>query len=756
MTQSTTARDFSRKRFLQGTGGLVLGLSVTGAASASNNPSAVSPLHLGSVPGPPDPAQIDSWLQVNPDNTVTLFHGWTEMGQGSPTAVLQIAAEELGLSFDQMRAAQLDTNVSVQAFAAASSSTRTAILPTSMRGAAAAARTVLVGMAAAQLGVPASALSVANGVVSGGGKSIKYSDLIAGKTFNATIAAVNPTLTDPSLFRLIGKRVARIDIPSIATGAATYTQSVRVPGMLHGRVVRPRGQAAQIAGATLLSVDKQSIAHIPDVQIVQKSNFLGVVAPLEYNAIQAAAQLKVTWSEAPTLTGDGNLDRALRDPANLQRSSTAVSTGDVGAALASASNVVSASYFWPYQLHGALGPNCSIADVGPQSGTVLCMAQGPYSTRQAIATALGLPATSVRVEVFRGSGNYGHNTYDDVSISAALLSQALGKPVRVQFMRWDEHGWDQFGPAQSTDVRAGIDTSGNLVAFDYTAFNHGWTQVVESSAQLAGIPLPAVAPAAMIDTVSSGSFYKIPNRRVTSNSVNGYGPFMKGTYLRAPGAPQALFAAEQTIDALAHAANMDPIAFRIQNIDAADVNGNGRWTAVLDAVSSASNWKPKVAASSLATGNTVKGRGVAIGGFANAMPAIVADITVNKKTGKITVDHLYAAQDAGTTVNPASVENQIEGCLVQGTSRALLEQVSFNRVRQTSLDWVTYPIIRFKEAPAVTTVVVQRLDQPAAGSGEPTTAAVAAAIANAFFDATGVRLYRAPMTPAYVRSALAA
>jgi CO/xanthine dehydrogenase Mo-binding subunit len=733
----------------------VIGLTAAGTARASNNPTAASPAHLGGLPGPPDPAQIDSWLQVNSDNTVTLFHGWTEMGQGSPTAILQIAAEELGMSFDQVKAAQLDTNVSVQAFSAASSSTRTAILPTSMRGAAAAARTVLVGMAAAQLGVPVSVLSVEGGVVSGGGKSVKYADLIAGKTFNTTITAVNPALTAPSAFRLIGKRVARIDIPSIATGTATYIQNVRIPGMLHGRVVRPRGQAAQLAGATLLSFDKQSIARIPDVQIVQKGNFLGVVAPLEYNAIQAAAQLKATWSEAPTLTGDGNLESTLRDPAQLQRSATVVDVGDVGAGLASAAHVITSSYFWPYQLHGALGPNCSIADVGSQSATVLCMAQGPYNTRQAIATALGLPPTSVRVEVFRGSGNYGHNTYDDVSISAALLSQAVGKPVRVQFMRWDEHGWDQFGPAQATDVRAGIDTNGKIVAFDYAAFNHGWTQVVESSAQLAGIPLPPVAPAAMIDTVSSGSFYKIPNRRVVSNSVNGYGPFFKGTYLRAPGAPQALFAAEQTIDALAHAANLDPIAFRVQNIDAADVNGTARWIAVLDAVSRASSWKPKVAASSLSTGTTVTGRGVAIGGFANAMPAIVADITVNKKTGKITVDHLYAAQDAGTTVNPASVENQIEGCLVQGTSRALIEQVSFTRVRQTSLDWVTYPVLRFKEAPAVTTVVVQRLDEPAAGSGEPTTAAVAAAIANAFFDATGVRLLRAPMSPAYVRRALA-
>jgi CO/xanthine dehydrogenase Mo-binding subunit len=472
-------------------------------------------------------------------------------------------------------------------------------------------------------------------------------------------------------------------------------------------------------------------------------------------AIQAAAQLKVTWSETPTLTGDGNLATALRDPANRQRTTVAVNVGDVDAGLAGATKVVSASYFWPYQLHGAIGPNCAVADVGPQGATVLATVQGPYSSRQAIAGALGLPATSVRVEVFRGSGNYGHNTYDDVSIAAALLSQAVGKPVRVQFMRWDEHGWDQLGPAQATDVRAGIDATGKLVAYDYTAYNHGWTQVVESSAQLAGTPLPAVAPAGMIDTTNAGSFYVIANRRVTGSSVDGYRTFMKGTYLRAPGTPQAVFASEQTIDALAQAADLDPIAFRLRNIDPSQGNGS-RWITVLNTVAQAAGWKPKVSASQLGKGKVVTGRGVAIGSFANALPAVVADVSVDTETGKITVRHLYAAQDAGAAVNPASVQNQMEGCLVQATSRTLQEQVRFTRVRQTNLDWVGYPTIRFKDAPAVTTVVVQRLDLPAAGSGEPTTAPVSAAIANAFFDATGVRLYRAPLAPDYVRKALAA
>jgi len=753
-------REFSRKSFLRGGGSLVIGLSVGGlaaqAADATNNPTAIAVSHTGALPGPPDATQVDSWLQVNSDNTVTLFAGWTELGQGTPTAVRMIAAEELGLSMDQVTQVQVDTNVSLSAFTVGSTSTSTAMGATSMRGAAAAARQLLLNMASAQLGVPAASLSVSNGVVSGGGKTVKYSDLAAGKLFNSTIAAAKASLTPASSYKLIGTRVPRIDIPNIVTGRTTYIQNVRIPGMLHGRVVRPRGQAALGQGATVLSIDKSSVSHIPGVQVVQKGSFVGVVAPHEWDAIQAAAQLKVTWDSTPKLPGSGNLNGALRNPANLQSASVPVNTGDVGAAFAGAAKTVTASYFTAYQMHGALGPNCSVAEVTPNGTTLFCASQGPYlQTRPAVAAALGVPATTVRVEVFPGSGTYGHSTYDDVSISAALMSQLVGKPVRVQFMRWDEHGWDQFGPAQATDVRAGIDAAGNIVAYDYTAYNHGWTQVVESAAELAGTPLPA-APGGQVDTTASGSFYKNVNRRVTSKVVNGYAGFLKGIWLRAPGAPQATFASEQTIDALAHAANMDPIAFRLQNIDATQTSGVGRWAAVIEAVAKAASWKPAVAASNLKSGNVVTGRGVALGGFASSFPGVIADVTVNKKSGVITVDHLYAAQDAGTTVNPASVENQMVGCLVHGTSRALLEEVVFSRARQTSLDWVSYPTLRFKDSPKVTTVVVQRLDLPSSGSGEPTTAAVPAAIANAFFDATGVRLYRMPMTPAYVRAALKA
>ncbi len=759
-SRALTERELSRTSFLRRSGAVMAGISLTGltarVARGADNPDAASSLHAGAVPGPPDPTQIDSWLQINSDNSATLFHGWTELGQGTPTAVRMIAAEELGLSMDQVTAVKVDTDVSISSLTVGSRSTPTAFGASSMRGAAAAARTLLVKAAASQLGIPAASLSVSNGVVSGGGKSITYGRLMGGKLFNSTIAAVSPAFTAPAAYRLIGKPIPRIDIPSIVTGQTTYIQNVRVPGMLHGRVVRPRGQAALTQGAPIVSVDKSSIAHIPNVQVVQVGNFLGVVAPFEWDAIKAAAGLKVQWA-TPTikLPGNGNLNAALRNPANLQATIVPVDTGNVAAALASAAKTVSMSYFSAYQGHGALGPNCSVAEIGPNGGTVLCASQGPYVlTRASVARALNLPQNAIRIEVFPGSGTYGHSTYDDVSISAALLSQAVGKPVRVQFMRWDEHGWDNFGPAQSTDVRAGIDGSGNLVAFDYTAYNHGWTQTVESGAELAGVPLPP-PPAGQVDLVASGSFYDNPNRRVISKVVNGYNGFLKGIWLRAPGAPEAVFATEQTIDALAHAANMDPIAFRLQNIDPTKVNGVARWITVLEEVSKAANWQPKVSASSLSSGSTVKGRGVAMGGFAGSFPAVIADITINKKTGKITVDHLYAAQDAGTTVNPASVENQMCGCLVHGTSRSLLEQVAFTKSRVSSLDWISYQTLRFKDSPKVTVVVVQRLDQPPSGSGEPTTAAVPAAIANAFYDATGVRLLQYPMTTGYVRAALA-
>ena len=389
---------------------------------------------------------------------------------------------------------------------------------------------------------------------------MKYADLMAGKLFQSTIAAQSATLTDPSKFKLIGTRVPRIDIPRLVTGTATYIHNVRVPGMLHGRVVRPFGQGAVDQGAKLLSVDQSSIKHIDGAQVVVVGNFVGVVAPKEWAAIQAASQLKVKWDEAPTLSGHGNLASALKNPANQAGDGIAAQSGDIGAGLAGATKVLSQSYFTAYQAHVPVGPNCAVADVRGSQATVLCMAQGPYTTRAAIAGALKLPATAVRVQVYPASSSYGHGTYDDASISAALMSQAIGKPVRVQFMRWDDHGWDQYGPAQVTDIRAGIDANGKIVGYDYASWQHGWTQVVESATQLAGVTaIPAVAPTGNADTTSAGVVLRDPEP-----------PRHEQAGRRLQGLPQGHLAAGSRSAAVAVRVRADDRRARVRGQDGSD------------------------------------------------------------------------------------------------------------------------------------------------------------------------------------------
>ena len=621
-----------------------------------------------------------------------------------------------------------------------------------IRAASAYAAQALLGLAAARLGVPAGMLSVANGVVSGGGNSVTYGDLLGEKLFNVTM----PTTTlqqgvgaakAASAYSIVGTRVPRIDIPDKVTGTWTYMQNVRVPGMLHGRIVRPRGQGAYGTGAKPLSVDGASIKHIPDVQIVRRGDFLGVVAPKEFDAIQAAAQLKVTWQESASLPGDGNLFGAMLTQPTTD--GVKANTGNVATGFAQAAKVVQATYRVDYQMHGSIGPTCAVATVASNSATVMCSAQDLYELRPMLAQVLDLTEPQVRVQFYDSSGCFGHNTQYDSAQAAAIMAQEVGKPVRVQFMRWDEHGWDQYGPAELLNVRGGIDAAGNILAYDYVSYQPPNVDL-ETSQELAGTPIDTLGPAGA-DANNSAGMYAIPSRRVTGKSLPVLDGYLKTAPLRAPGAPQAAYASEQLIDELAHAAGMDPVAFRLQNIS------NPRWQAVIGAVAQAAAWQPRSAASNLSSADVVSGRGIGLGtAGGGTMAAVIADITVNKKTGKIAVSHVYTAQDAGLGVNPALIENQMMGAAVQGTSRALLEQVSFSKKRVTSIDWATYSILRFKDSPDVTPVVVQRTDQPATGSGEPPTVGAPAAIANAFFDATGVRIRQMPMTPARVRAVLKA
>ena len=591
--------------------------------------------------------------------------------------------------------------------------------------------------------------------------------VLAGKLFNVTMPSttLNPGVApakSPSQYQLVGTRVPRWDIPAKVTGTFTYMHNVRVPGMLHGRVVRPRGQSAYRAGAPIVSVDATSISHIPNVQVVRKGDFLGVVAPHEFDAIQAAAQLKVKWQDTPTLPGSGNIWGQMRaqDGAGLTTNSVRAATGDVGAGLASSAQTIAATFKTSYQTHGPIGPNCAIADVRPGAATILCSTQDIYVTQSQLAYLLGMTPDQISVQYWDGSSTFGASCYQDVTDAAALMSQVVGKPVRVQFMRWDEHGWDTYGPAVVADIRAGIDAKGNIVAYDSIAFGHPQVPYVgtgggEMSAELAGVPPLGTIGTGNVGT-DAGSRYNIPNYRVIGKSVPSTKGYLMTSYLRRPNGPQNMFMSEQVIDELAHLANMDPIAFRLQNLasalNATTTQTGARTVTVLNTLATMANWTPRVAASQVGTGDVLTGRGVAITG----QQGLIAEVSVNKKTGKMTVTHIYVAQDPGLIVNPASVENQLVGNMIMGTSRAVAEGVVFSKSHVTSTDWVSYPILRFKDAPKVSTALVNRPDFPPSGVGEATHEGVPAAIANAFFDATGVRIREYPMTPARVRATLAA
>ena len=648
-----------------------------------------------------------------------------------------------------------------------------------VRAAAAWAGQTLLGLASTQLGVPVSQLSVSKGVVSGGGKTVTYGQLLGGKLFNVQMpASYNMTASTTrttsstsrrrrtgqspaksvSKYKLVGTSPPRIDIPDDLAGTTTYVQNVRVPGMLHGRIVRPRGQAVYGFGAPIVSVDESSIKHIPNVKVVRKGDFLGVVAPHEFDAIQAAALLKVKWADPPAvLPGNGNEFKGMRALDSAGKSvQTATVAGNVDAALASAAHVVSQSYGWPTTNHTPIGPQCTLADVTPQGARILTWTQDVYKTRAAVAPVIGMPENRVRVTHYPGGGTYGYCQYVDVAQSAALMSQIVGAPVRVQLMRWDEIGWDQTPPGALFDIRAGVDAKGNIVGFDQTQFYPQYKgEQVQTTAELAGIQ--SLIPSTTAGSRGFPTHYNLPNSRYLLKSLPLKGNWIKVDWMRHGSTPHGNFAIEQAMDELAHAAGMDPAAFRAQNVFPGGAKDS--LLAVLDAVTRVANWQPKVMASQLSDANVVTGRGLAWNGSnaAGSMKtAAIADISVNKKTGKVTVSHVYQAFSSGLAVYPGGIENQMVGGIIQILSRFLVEQLHYNRKQVTSLDFVSYPLLRFKDAPKITPIVIQRLDQQPVGVGEPVTGVAPAAVANAFFDATGVRLRTAPFTPARVRATLKA
>lgn len=743
--------DRLRRRLLQSGGVLLAGLSLGGCAGGIRDtakPRTALPERRDRTAGPPDAAEVDSWLAIHADNTATLYIGFAELGQGATTALLQVAAEELDLSMAQITAAPLDTHVSPNQGGTYSSAAVQRGRP-QVAAAAAHARAALLDLAASHLGVAREALAVERGEVferAAPARRVSYGQLVGGRQLRVRIEGT-PPLKRPEDYSLVGAPVPRADLASRVDGTHVYIQHLRLPGMLHGRVVRPRGQGQHGAGARVLAVDESSIAHLPGVRVLRQADFIGVVAPVEWHAVRAASELRVQWEQPPPLPGTDGLYAALRASATIDN--VVSERGDPAVAAASAAARVQFTGCGPYQAHAPFAPNCALADIRAGEGLVICSSQDIYACRRSVAALLGMPQEKLRVQFAEGSGTYGHSCYDDAAQAAALMSRLAGAPVRVQFMRHDEHGWDTCGPPHVGEARIAADADGNIVAYEYEGWQHNWAQV-ETTSQLAGAAEAAEWPPVPVQGVNPlvcGGMYDIPNLRLVNHRVPAL-DWLRSAWLRSPLDLSFAFVSEQAVDMLAVRLGIDPLEFRRRNIR------DERWRGVLDATAGAAGWERPFTSGRIAGGRIRRGRGIGLGTHLVSYGAAVAEVEVDTATGQVRILSLTGALDAGMVVNPLIVERQIEGQLVQTASRMLLEQVTFDDRRVTSLDWASYPVLRMRDCPQVRAVIVQRPGDRSTGASEETMAAAAAAIANAFFDATGRRIRRYPLLPGIVRETL--
>jgi len=735
--------DPHRRALLKAGGALVVSFSLD--LSGRGPARAQAPAPLG-----PDMKQVDTWLAIHGDNSVTLNIGYVEFGQGTTTALPQVAAEELDIGLDEIRLTQHETNVTPNQGGTFSSASIARGSP-QVRAAAAEARAALLALASDRLGAPIEMLMVSRGVVSVTGapnKTVSYGALVGGKALKLTVSG-KAKVKSPDDYKLVGQAPDRRDLPAKAKGDYGYIQHVKLKGMLHGRVVRPRGQRAYGAGAKPMAVDEASIAGISGARVLRRGDFVGVVAPREWDAVKAARLLKVTWDDAKTLPPFDQMHARMQS--GPTQDSTVLQRGDAPATLAAAGgHVVTLTGYGPYQSHAPFAPNCALADVKADGASVICSSQDIYTCRTALARILKLPADSIRVQFAPGSGTYGHSCYDDVAQAAAILSQLAGAPVRVQFMRADEHGWDTYGPAHVGKVTVSAGPDGKLSGYLYEGWQHDWS-LTEVSDQLATGAAPAewaVFPSDQVALATCGGQYAIPNLKLVNHRVPGAG-WLRAAWLRSPLDLSCAFVSEQAIDQLAFRLGQDPYAFRKANIL------DARWQGVLDAACQAANWTPRKAHSVSQSGSVVRGRGVGLGTHLQSWGACVAEIEIDRASGQVRILKLTGALDAGLVVNPGIVEAQITGQLVQLTGRMLHEEVTFDEAGVTSLDWNGYRVARFEDSPQIRPIVVQRLHEPSMGAGEECMAAGAAAVANAFFDATGVRMDRFPFTPERVKAALA-
>lgn len=771
MKTLTPAAALSRREFLARSGALIVTFSAVSLADT-----------LGLAPGTAaaqgingNPAtQLDAWLAIAADGRVTAYTGKCELGQGLFTAQTQLVAEELSVPIDRVTLIMCDTDRTPdQGTTSGAQSHPANFNQANLALAAATARDALVQMASTRLNVPVAQLVTRDGGVQVGAdasRRVSYTDLVGGRTFNLALNR-EAKRKHPSTWDVLGTPVKRLDIPAMVTGRYEYAQDVRVPGMRHGRVVRPPSP-----GATLASVDEASVRDLPgNVRVVTRKNFVGVVADKPFQAIQAAQRLKVQWNPAPALPAQATWYDYMRS--RPTRDSFTINSGDVDQNLKGAARVMRSTYLYPYQMHGSIGTSAALADVRGDRATVWSSSQAVYPLRNTVATVLGLKPEQVRIIYRLGPGCYGVNQADSVSYDAAILSQADGRPVRVQLSRQDEMAWENYGLAFVIDQQVALDASNTIVAWDYV----GWSPAKGgrpgannpgnvASGNLAGYQIqaftprsPAPAPSGNFDngnnvapsyvtgcigTQCAGTGV-VSSERALSKVIES--PFFTGP-LRSPNRLQNTFAHESFLDEIAASVKADPVEYRLRHLR------DPRLREVVTAAAKAANWDARPSPKQgIRRGGVVTGRGIACVLYEgdNGYCATVAEVTVDQDTGVVQVRRFVSALDCGPISNPDGVRNQIEGGLIQGISRTLREEVTWDARSVTSVNWRSYqPFFLHDPLPVIESVLINRADVPATGAGETSVTVAAAAIGNAIFDATGVRLRQVPFTPERIKQAL--
>lgn len=708
------------------------------------------------VPG--NPAEgVEILIAVWDDGSVTALNGHVDLGTGIRTALSQIVAEELDIRMDQLNMVLGDTTRAPnQGATIASASIQIHSVP--LRIAAAQARAWLVSQAAVRLGAAGDALEVDAGLVKvrqDPARTISYADLVRGDHVELMLDS-GVTVKRPQDYKLVGQNTPRVDIPGKVVGELTFVHDLRVPGMLHGRVIRPPYAGADhgdFIGKTLESVDEASIAHIPGiVTVVAIGDFVGVVALREEHAEQAMRELVVHWRDWPALPNLANLEVALRENPSTRR--VVVNQGDVDTALANAAVRMDRTYVWPYQLHASIGPSCAVADWQPERLTIWAGSQNPHVLRADLAKLMDLPDMAIDVIRMEASGCYGRNCADDVAADAALLSRAVGAPVRVQLTREQEHQWEPKGAAQLMEIRGGLSADGSVAGYDFQT-SYPSNGAVTLALLLTGKVSPQPVAYEMGDRTSVPP-YDYEHLRV---AINDMAPILRASWLRGVSALPNSFAHESYIDELAAEAGVDPVEYRLRYLK------DDRAVELVRATAERAGWLPHTRPQQQAAeGELLKGQGFAYSrythsrfpGFGAAWAAWVADVEVNRNTGEVHVRRVVVGHDAGLMINPAGVQHQIHGNVVQTTSRALKEEVKVDAKTNTVVnkEWGSYPILNFREVPVIDVMMMPRPDQPPQGAGESSSVPGTAAIANAIFDATGVRFRQPPFTPDVVRAAL--